>query len=168
MSDCPDASDEVDCEHVCIFFNKDSGMQDCFKSCFAADCTCNDLYFHCPLGGCVPWSRVCDGVRYFPRNEDENLCTFYYLENPEVLKITQNIDKLHFKGMEILPEETFQCLDGRTISATMKNYLVPDCWDQSDETEYCNFVLNGSKTTYSTQKSLCSGTYDIACCYGRY
>ena len=27
MSDWPDASDEVDCEHVCLFFNKDSGMQ---------------------------------------------------------------------------------------------------------------------------------------------
>ncbi len=62
--------------------------------------------------------------------------------------------------MEILSEETFRCLDGRTVSATMKNDLVPDCWDKSDEIEYYNFVLNGSKTTYSTQKSLCGGTYD--------
>ncbi len=175
MSDCPDASDEVDCEHVCKFFNKDPGMQDCFKTCFTSNCTCNDLYFHCPLGGCVPWSRVCDGVGDCPRNEDEHMCKFYYLEKPDLVIVTQNAGKMHFKDMNILPEETFQCLDNRTISATMENDLIPDCWDQSDETEYYNFVVDGSKTTYSTQNSLCSGTYDTTCvknypdvCYPRH
>ncbi len=86
MSDCPDASDEIECEHVSTFFNKDPGMQDCFKTCFAANCTCNDLYFHCPLGGCVPWSRVCDGVGDCSRNEDEHLCKFY-LENAKVVTV---------------------------------------------------------------------------------
>ncbi len=175
VSDCPDTSDEVDCEHVCTFLFEDSRIQTCFESCFPANCTCDDLYFHCPLGGCLPWSRVCDGVGDCPRNEDEQICKFYYLDNTELTTIVEKIAMLHFKGMETLPEENFQCRDGRKISAMLQNDLVPDCWDQSDEVKYYNFVLNRSKTTYSTQNSLCSGAHETTCvknypgvCYPRH
>ncbi len=60
--DCPDESDEVDCNHVCSFSDNYDININCFTSCSSPECLCNDLYFSCALGGCVPWSRVCDGV----------------------------------------------------------------------------------------------------------
>ena len=89
VADCPDGTDEVDCDHVCIFADgyDANERKNCFISCFPTNCTCNDLYFHCSLGGCVPWSRVCDGVNNCPNNEDEHICEFYYLSSSTMIHI---------------------------------------------------------------------------------
>ncbi len=175
VTDCPDSTDEVDCDHVCTFAdgNDATGMKDCFSSCATPVCTCNDLYFHCTLGGCIPWSRICNGVNDCPNDEDEKVCEFYYLGS--LRHITQNIDTLNVAD-DIGPfSEEFYCGGGKTIPLTLKNDLVPDCLDQSDEEEYHNFLKQGSKTTYSTNMSLCDDPEQTTCvqnfprvCYPRH
>ena len=98
VTDCPDNTDEVDCDHVCNFSNVNNvtGKKDCFSSCISSTCVCSDLYFHCTLGGCIPWSRVCDGVDDCPNNEDEQVCGFYYLGSSSLVNITQTNDTLYF------------------------------------------------------------------------
>ncbi len=69
----------------------------------------------------------------------------------------------------------FQCQVGTTIPLALNNDLVPDCLEQSDEDEYQNFLSNGSKTTFSTNTSLCQASEDTTCvqnypgvCYPRH
>ncbi len=177
VTDCPDSTDEVDCGHVCTYAdgNNATGMKDCFSSCVSPDCTCSDLYFHCTLGGCIPWSRLCNGVNDCPNDEDEEVCEFYYLGSSSLRHITQKRDTLNF-GDDTNPfVKGFHCDGDKSIPQSLKNDLVPDCLDQSDEEEYHNFLKQGSKTTYSTNVSLCDGLEQTTCvqnfpmvCYPRH
>ncbi len=173
--DCPDRSDEISCDHVCTFFNVAIKYKNCFTNCFPVNCSCSNIYFHCHLGGCVSWSRVCDGIGDCPNDEDEQVCHLHYNNNKvsnntvlaeHILDFVNEVDEI---------EETFQCRFGGEIIATLKNDLVPDCLDQSDETEYNNFLRNGSKTTYSAMQSLCNVADETTCvknypgvCYPRH
>ena len=177
ITDCPDSTDEVDCGHVCYFSdeNNATGRKDCFSSCVSPHCTCSDLYFHCQLGGCIPWSRVCDGVTDCPNHEDEQVCELYYLDSSSLKYITQQSDTIHIEDDTNPLSEGFLCRVGNTILLTLKNDLVPDCLDQSDEDEYHNFLKEWSKTTYSTNMSLCQGSEETTCvqnfpgvCYPRH
>ncbi len=178
ITDCPDSTDEVDCDHVCQFAddNNATGRKDCFSSCFSPNCTCSDLYFHCSLSGCIPWSRVCDKVHDCPNNEDEQVCEFYYLGSSSSMRITQSSGTLNLAHDTDPFVEEFQCqVHNSSIPLTLKNDLVPDCLDQSDEYEYHDFVTNGSKTTYYTNTSLCHGPEETTCvqnfprvCYPRH
>ena len=176
VTDCPDSSDEVDCDHVCTFVDESvTERKDCFLSCHSSNCTCSELYFHCSLGGCVPWSRVCDGVNDCPNNEDEHICQFYYLGSSSLMPITRYSDRLHFTDDTAPILEDFHCQMGASIELTLKNDLVPDCMDQSDESEYQTFLREGSKTTYSSNTSLCHGPEETTCvqnfpgvCYPRH
>ncbi len=175
IKDCLDRTDEVDCDHVCTFSGaNNAGRKDCFSACVSPDCTCSALYFQCSLGGCIPWSRVCDGVNDCPNNEDEQVCEFYYLGS--VRNVTENSDTLHFADDPGPLVNEFQCKVGiGSIPLKLKNDLVPDCLDQSDENEYQDFLSEGSKTTYSTNVSLCHGSEETTCvpnfpgvCYPRH
>ncbi len=177
VTDCPDSTDEVDCDHVCTFAdgNSATGMKDCFLSCTSPDCICSDLYFHCALGGCIPWSRLCNGVNDCPNDEDEEVCDFYYLDSSGLRHITQNSDALNLADGTGHFLKEFQCGGGKTIPLALKNDLIPDCLDQSDEAEYHIFLKKGSKTTYSTNVSLCDGPEQTTCvqnfpgvCYSRH
>ncbi len=165
VPDCPGGTDELDCDHVCNSGddNNVTGRNDCFLSCFSYNCTCSDLYFHCSLGGCIPWSRVCNGVNDCPNSEDEQSCEFYYLGSSSLRFITQNNNRLHFSDDTGPFLKEFPCKVGTTIPLTLKNDLVPDCLDQSDESEYQDFVTKGSKTTYSTNTSLCHDPEETTC-----
>ncbi len=72
--ECSDGSDEMDCNHVCSFSDGFNGNPNCFTSCISPECVCHDLYFPCALGGCIPWSRVCDMMTDCPNGEDEQIC----------------------------------------------------------------------------------------------
>ncbi len=178
VMDCPDSTDEYDCDHVCTFADENDvfASTDCFLSCFSSNCTCSDLYFHCSLGGCIPWSRLCNGVNDCPNNEDEQVCKFYYLDRTSlIMYIAQKSDTLHFADDTGTFMKTFNCGIGSSIPLILKHDLVPDCLDQSDEDEYHDFLARGSKTTYSTNVSLCNGPGDTTCvknfpevCYPRH
>lgn len=176
VNDCPDSSDETDCEYVCSFFDIASGeKQNCFASCFIDNCICTDLYYQCPSGGCVPWSRICDGTDDCPSAEDEQVCEFNFMDSPNKQTIVQKRDGLHISGRREIKEEKYKCQDNKTVLVTMLNDLVPDCLDHVDEERFYNFLINGSQTTYSADPSLCNKPDETTCvknypdvCYPRH
>ncbi len=119
MIDCPDGSDERECNHVCVFKNKTNLLAtDCFGVCYRENCTCDDLYFHCKLGRCIPWSKVCDGTPDCAREEDEELCYFIAeSSNGSLVKITQNSGNLEMEiDMDIaVSRRLTNCSDGQEI-----------------------------------------------------
>ncbi len=164
----------MNCDHMSLFFNVTSGENDCFTKCFPGNSSCSNIYFQCHLRGCVPWSRVRDSIEDCPNNEDEENCDLNDVDKgSNKLVLAKHV--LDFVNEVHEVEDTFQCHSGGEILASMKNDLIPDCLDQSDEIEYKNFLLNGSKTTYSTQKLLCNATDKTTCvknypdvCYPRH
>ncbi len=171
--DCPDGSDEIECSHVCTFSGNYDRSVNCFTSCSSPECVCNDLYFSCALGGCVPWSRVCDGVVDCPQGEDEQQCHFSYIFNAtKALFVAHNVpDKGHLqlKGMD------YECKNGFNISHVLVNDLVPDCPEQDDEKTYYDFLKNGSRTDFFPDTSLCKEADATTCvknyrgvCYPRH
>ena len=159
--DCPDASDEIECSYVCSFKNYNLSIN-CFLSCPGPECLCQDLYFACALGGCVPWSRVCDGVLDCPHGEDEQQC--YFIDNAtRALFVAHNFqDKVPLKLAEV-----YKCTNGPNISRGLVNDLVPDCPEQDDEETYYAFLKNGSRTDFFTERVLCE-EFDATTCAKNY
>ncbi len=150
-ADCPDASDEADCSHVCSY--SENINLNCFTSCKGPECVCTDLYFPCVLGGCVPWSRVCDGVLDCPHGEDEQKCYFSDMGNATRALFVAN--NLH-DNVPITPKGfDYTCINGSNISHVRVNDLVPDCPEQDDEETYYAFLKNGSRTDFFTERILC-------------
>ena len=174
-ADCPDGSDEMECSHVCCFSENYSGNfhSDCLFSCVSPKCLCNDLYFSCPLGGCVPWSRVCDGVHDCPQGDDEERCYF-----TEMDAVTRALFIAHNFNEDVslkLKVDDYQCINGSNISHTLVNDLVADCPEQDDEETYYAFLKNGSRTDFFNENVLCKQSDTTTCvknyrgvCYPRH
>ncbi len=169
--DCTDESDELDCSHVCSFPDGYSGDPNCYTSCVSPECKCNDLYFSCVLGGCVPWSRVCNALPDCPNGEDEQICGVLdkYVENIFMAET-------HFrdKAWEELGEGIYKCKNGPNISRVLVDDLVPDCPEQDDEEIYYTFLKNGSSSNFFTDNILCKEPDATTCeknykgvCYSR-
>ncbi len=170
--DCPDASDEIDCNDACSFSINYNLSINCFLSCTGPECLCKDLYFSCALGGCLPWSRVCDGVLDCPHGEDEQQCYFNDMSNAtRALFVANNFqDKL-----PLTLREDYKCRNGSTISRVLVNDLIPDCSEQDDEEQYYAFLKNGSRADFFTESVLCEESDATTCaknyrgvCYPRY
>ncbi len=171
--DCPDASDELECNHVCTLANHSSANASCFFSCTSPECLCHDLYFSCTLGGCVPWSRVCNGVPDCPRGEDEQRCFFGDESSKMSTLFLGSIGK--YKLQHEPKENMFRCMAGPNISQSLVNDLVPDCPEQDDEAMYYEFLRNGSRPDFFTKRVLCQRPDSTPCeknyegvCYRRH
>ena len=70
--DCGNGEDEQNCTHLCEMFNRTPDY--CQTKCHPANCTCHELHFQCPSGGCIHSSKVCDGHANCISSEDESLC----------------------------------------------------------------------------------------------
>ncbi len=172
-ADCPDASDETECNHVCSFSGNYDINPNCFISCTSPECVCNDLYFSCALGGCVSWSRVCDGVSDCPHGEDEQQCYFSDMSNA-----TQALFKAHNvpdNFLSIMHGTEHTCINGPNISHVLVNDLVPDCPEQDDEETYYTCLKNGSRADFFSDIKLCEESDATTCaknyrgvCYLRY
>ena len=114
--DCPDASDEMDCNDVCTFFVPLSNLS-CYTLCTSDICTCNRLYFQCTAGGCISLSKFCDGIINCRDMSDEILC----LNESQVSQ--------HY----ISDEDNFRCKSGHTIDILLVNDTVPDCPVHGDD-----------------------------------
>ncbi len=175
VNDCPDISDETDCDNACSFSDTSRGEnENCFVTCFPDNCICNGLYYQCRLGGCVPWCRVCDGIGDCSSEEDEQLCEFFFMDDTNKQTVVQKGDGLLIGGGEDVKEQTIKCHENKTISVTLVNDLVPDCPKYFDEQRFYDFLTNGTKNTYSTKMSLCNNS-DETCvknypdvCYPRH
>ena len=119
--DCPDGSDEENCQHVCHFTsNNHINYTSCFHECYEEVCKCDSLYFHCISSSrCLPLSRFCDGiVDCSDNNEDEILCTKQTNQ--------QNVRKQN-------QVEHFQCTSGHVIDMDKVNDTMPDCPFHGDD-----------------------------------
>ncbi len=171
-ANCPDASDETECTYVCSFAKNSNLNTNCFFSCRGPECLCNDLYFSCELGGCVPWSRVCDGVSDCPHGEDEQYCNFIDMSNTiRALFVANNFQE----KVPLKLKKDYQCTNSPNISQDLVNDLVPDCPEQDDEDNYYAFLKNGSRTDFFNDSILCEKSDTTTCvknyrgvCYPRY
>ena len=104
-ADCPDASDEMNCDDVCTFFEPVNNLS-CYTMCTSDICACNKMYFQCSSGGCISLSKFCDGIIDCQDMSDEILC----------------VNESH------VPDEVqFRCLSGNAIGQHLVNDTVPDC-----------------------------------------
>ncbi len=172
--DCPDNSDESGCSHVCSFSDNFNGDHNCFTSCRSPECLCNELYFSCELGGCVPWSKVCNALPDCPDGEDEKICAFLDAnsENYALFVGGNFIDKSLHKWKAI---SDYKCINGSNISQFLVDDLIPDCPEQDDEKTYYAFLKNGSRPDFFTQRVLCEEPDATTCeknyrgvCYSRH
>ncbi len=172
-SDCPDNSDEHDCSHVCSFSDNVIGDLNCFNSCLSPHCVCNELYFSCELGGCVPWSRVCNRLPDCPNAEDEKLCSFITEESENYLLFVES--NFAQKPPHRRKKGGYKCIHGPNISHALVDDLVPDCPEQDDERSYYAFLKNGSRPDFFTESFLCEQPDATTCeknykgvCYSRH
>ncbi len=159
IQDCPDYSDEKECDHVCHGLDDSLVNVSCFTNCIAPACVCHDLYFQCTLGGCVPWSRVCDGITDCGQGEDEALCVFSKMNDTELTGMSTQT------GVFSEPD-IYSCLDGPNISSAYRNDLVPDCPMHDDEQTFEAFLQNGSRMDYFSDDTLCEGLDETTCVGG--
>ena len=115
-ADCPDASDESNCSWVCQSLIPSIRYYDCFSNCTKPNCICHHIYFNCDSGGCVPFSKFCNGINDCPDSSDETLCPEHY--------VTTNYLGEH---------RMFSCLSGDEISMGRVNDTVPDCPIHGDD-----------------------------------
>ncbi len=113
--DCPDHSDETDCNHVCLF-SKEVKMSEktsnCYTDCHPSNCSCHALYYQCREGGgCIPASKLCDGKADCTAEEDELEC---FDSDDDTSTPSENAER-------------FNCSDGTQISIGQVNDLIPDC-----------------------------------------
>ncbi len=84
--DCPDKSDEKDCDLACD--TVDQAI--CFHSCHYPGCHCTFPYFQCKDGPCIPMSKLCDGIQQCWGGEDESQCQILYKMRPGLKTIHDN------------------------------------------------------------------------------
>ena len=83
---CIDGEDEADCPNVCTH------QQFCFSSCsFDDGCRCQQDFFHCVRGGCIPLAKVCDGYSQCNDSSDEPPTCLYgeHIMIPNVFEPTR-------------------------------------------------------------------------------
>ncbi len=173
VNDCPDLSDEASCDHVCFSLtaNTDEPL-DCYRACHPHNCTCYELYFHCVHGGCVPWSKICDGIPDCPNGEDELMCYFLVNNINSSVKVIQKSHSIQIDYDNCSRTET-------PSTCGVKELLeedVPDRSYESDEALHHSASLgNGSTTARFGDTVLCENPEDTTCeknvfgnCYPRH
>ena len=122
-ADCPDATNEANCSWVCeLSINSSTVYYDCFIDCMHPNCTCHPLYFNCRSGGCISFSKFCNGITDCSDASDETLCEI----EPVMKYPTEDHD-------------LFTCESGDQIKEGRINDTVPDCpFHGDDETWLSN------------------------------
>ncbi len=166
VMDCPDESDEQECQHVCSqYHDLLQQRKDCYGSCSPIYCTCHDLYFQCSTGsgGCVPWSQVCDGIVQCLGMEDEKQCIFYRHGHEKRLHAIETSGSIIWENASKDKHDLYTCSDGSKIDISLVGDLVPDCVDQTDESAYRDFLRNFSSLAFSTESLLCTHVEETTC-----
>ena len=72
--DCPQRGDERHCSPACYQGSKAFSPEFCLHDCPVETCVCTQDYYHCESGGCLAFSKMCDGDKHCPDGDDENGC----------------------------------------------------------------------------------------------
>lgn len=128
-ADCPDASDESSCIHVCSFLNK--SHTDCYSMCHAEYCVCHPLYFQCASGGCIALSKFCNSIVDCADDSDEAQC-----------KSEETGNSISYDTNDV-----YACLSGDIISITLLNDTVPDCPEYGDDEAWLSNDINSIETS---------------------
>ena len=115
----------------------------CRTKCNSPACSCQPLMFQCSVGGCVPYSFVCDGQPQCDDSSDE-FCT-----NESTLVKKQIQPKLSVKKVYsfVIGSEKcmgFRCLDASCIHHRSVDDLIPDCIEAEDEQHGLNIKHKGA------------------------
>ena len=176
VDDCPDLSDEASCDHVCfsLTVNTDEPL-DCYRMCHPHNCSCYELYFHCVHGGCVPWSKICDGIPDCPNQEDELTCYFLVNNTRSSVKIIQKSHSIQFNYDHCSQTEPHTTC---RVKKVLENDRVSDYMDyayENAESDHSDFPGNGSTTDRFGDILLCKDPEDTTCeknvfgdCYPRH
>ena len=137
VTDCPlDAMDEQNCSHVC------TGSEQCFSSCPIETCTCSSLYFHCMSHGCIPMSKICDGISDCVHGEDETYCQVKLVSaehtgssQPEIM-LTVNVSSVR-NNIPCSDPFSVPCMDNSGLCYHRAKHCTLD-WDVAGRLMYCS------------------------------
>ncbi len=148
ISHCKDNSDEKNCTHVCYNLDTKIHSVNCYVNCSRPFCICSEHYYQCKVGGCVPWTRVCDCIENCADGSDEDSCP-------------DNICSLPFyRNRSCYKDGMFHCSIERGIPVILVGDKIPDCMDNLvDEELYIN-ISTGLQPKENTQ---CEKSGNIPC-----
>ena len=86
--DCPDGSDEMQCDHVCAMIPQGFQNVSCYSDCHPCNCSCHPLYFQCTSGGCIPGTLWCDAKQQCRDGSDEQDCIYTNPITSDILTCT--------------------------------------------------------------------------------
>ncbi len=146
-TDCPDSSDETECNHVCSFAAVEK-LSDyspsCYTDCHYSNCSCHALFYQCNIGGgCIPASKLCDGKADCRAQEDEDECSY----------------SAYGTATTAENAETFTCDDGTLIPISKVDDLIPDCPGGNGEDEPKMKLYWSGDIVQSPYEYACPPTY---------
>ena len=115
-------------------------MNYCRHMCPPRICACGPLMFQCSIGGCVPYSHVCDNRNNCADFSDE-FCSTDHLH----IYIPANINLASRIGSTKSPWGCFDflCSSSLCIDVQLVNDLIPDCIDADDESHSLSIKYEG-------------------------
>ena len=128
-------------------------MDFCRHQCPPGICACGPLMFQCSIGGCVPYSSVCDNKNNCADLSDE-FCSTDKLH----IYIPANINLASRLGSTKSPWGCFDflCSSSLCIDVQLVNDLIPDCIDADDESHRLSIKYEGVHfLCYSLQEIPC-------------
>ena len=134
---------------ICITDNHPNhDMNYCQHQCPPGICACGPLMFQCSIGGCVPYSHVCDKKIDCDDSSDE------YCSADNLHKYNRNRStKSHKRCFDFLCS-SFLCIDVQLV-----NDLIPDCIGADDESH--SFSIK-----YEGMHFLCKSMQEMPCVHG--
>ncbi len=150
VSHCENNTDEIDCNDVCQMLDTRTGDVNCFTNCSRPSCLCSDHYYQCKVGGCVPWTNVCDCQEDCADGSDEDPCPGQTCTMP----LYRNLSKYEL-GI-------FHCNDAtnESIPVNLVNDTIPDCLENLADEEFYINLLTGIRQKEDSQ---CEKSGDIPC-----
>ena len=124
---CMDKSDEKTCSagkicnsSVLSGFTSEAAVMYCLTNCKTSkQCQCQENYFHCVSGGCIPVNKFCDRTPHCQDYSDEIKCSYRKC----------NVDE-------------FRCKNHKCIANILLCNSFNDCADNSDEHQCSSITLH--------------------------
>ena len=156
IQDCAGGEDETLCPEMCTWKDQAIVTKTGCEGCTMERCACHEFHFQClHVGGCVPYSKVCDHHRDCTDGSDESWCEHRPCTASEVacnnrrcirseLWCDQHMDCEAGEDEAACTADQcrgYLCKSGKCISKQKVGDFIPDCPDGDDEGEYRELLL---------------------------